>query len=273
VSHTDDYRIRAGTEEVGILLLGTSATLSRKDGRFVFSSSDLSFATSTYLRLEPVHDEHAIFELPSITRHLRGKGTVKFNTYRGALEYRMTKKGDALYLINDVPIEDYVAGVAETSPTAPVEYMKAMAVAARTYAYVTAATTKHDRQYFDVLASTADQLYLGYESERTMARVTEATVATHGMMVTYGGVPVVTPYFAHSNGHTRSWQSVWGGSSHPWLVAVTTTYDAARFKKRSGHGVGMSGYDAPTRAKSEAIDYIALLKYYYTGVDVEQIYE
>jgi peptidoglycan hydrolase-like amidase len=106
-----------------------------------------------------------------------------------------------------------------------------------------------------------------------MPRVVEAAGATRGMMVTYGGVPVVTPYFAHSNGRTRSWQSVWGGTTHPWLVSVTTTYDAAHFKQRSGHGVGMSGWDASHRATEESIDFRTLLQYYYKAVDIIQWYE
>jgi hypothetical protein len=272
VSYTDDYRVFAGAEERGILMLGQSASLSRSHGEYVFTSPDFSFTNTVYLRLVPVHDRHATLEITSMVRHMRGKEQANFNMYRGAIEYR-NNKNDVLYIINEVLLEDYVSGIAETSPNGPFEYLKAMAVAARTYAYVTASTTKHDHQDFDVVASTADQLYLGYRSEEMMPRVVEAAGATRGMMVTYGGIPVVTPYFAHSNGRTLSWQSVWGGTTHPWLVSVTTTYDAARFKKRFGHGVGMSGWDAAHRALEESVDFRALLKYYYRDVEIDQWYE
>ena len=59
----------------------------------------------------------------------------------------------------------------------------------------------------------------------------------------------------------------------PWLVAVKTNYDCARGRQKNGHGVGMSQLDASARAKEEGIDHVALVKYYYTGVEVERVYE
>ena len=39
-----------------------------------------------------------------------------------------------------------------------------------------------------------------------------------------------------------------------------------------GHGVGMSQMDASNRAKNEGLDFVDLLKYYYTGVELEKLY-
>jgi stage II sporulation protein D len=47
-------------------------------------------------------------------------------------------------------------------------------------------------------------------------------------VVTYGGTPVVTYFFASSGGETESIQNVWPGATpEPWLVGVPDPYDAA----------------------------------------------
>jgi len=43
-------------------------------------------------------------------------------------------------------------------------------------------------------------------------------------------------------------------------------------KRQLGHGVGMSQRDASLRAKNENLNFVSLLKYYYTDVEVEQLY-
>ena len=162
------------------------------------------------------------------------------------------------------------------------EYMKSQAVLERTYAYyIKESTDKHADRYFDVVASTGDQLYLGYESEKLMPRFVEAVRATRGFMVVYdvdqnpstAREIVITPYFGNSDGNTRSWQEVWGGKNDkPWLVSVPAIYDKRDRKSMYGHGVGMSQRDAMIKADEEKLDYMSLIKYYYTGVEVEQIY-
>jgi peptidoglycan hydrolase-like amidase len=91
-------------------------------------------------------------------------------------------------------------------------------------------------------------------------------------MVTYNNEIVITPYFGNADTRTRSWTEVWGGKEKPWLVPVDTTYDDRDNKKLFGHGVGMSQRDAAYRADETGADFITLLKYYYTGVDVSKIY-
>ena len=58
------------------------------------------------------------------------------------------------------------------------------------------------------------------------------------------GAQVITPYFTWSDGRTRSWTDVWGGSTKPWLVSVEAPYDVG--KNLYGHGVGMSAWDQRT---------------------------
>ncbi len=273
-SEEDDYDVFDGEVWVGVLSRGTLGVLNYVNGTYSFSGGDLLFETTSYIRLSPVNNPHAVFEIINWKRSLGWKGPKNFNMYRGALEYRMTQDTTALYVINDLLFEDYVKGISENSNGAPIEYLKAQSVAQRTYAYYIANhSDKHDKRNFDVVASTGDQLYGGYESELLMSNFVAAVEATRGYLVTYDREVVITPYFAHSDGRTRSWQEVWGGGKKPWLVSVKATYDKKKYKKMLGHGVGMSQIDASLRAKNEGVDWQTLLKYYYSGVDIEKRYQ
>jgi peptidoglycan hydrolase-like amidase len=81
---------------------------------------------------------------------------------------------------------------------------------------------------------------------------------------------VITPYFGHSDGRTRNWTEVWGGTQKAWLQSVEATYDAGL--SMFGHGVGMSCNDAAHRADEDAWTYEQLLRYYYLGTQAEKIY-
>ena len=103
-----------------------------------------------------------------------------------------------------------------------------------------------------------------------MPDVAVAGKETRGMMLSYGGDVVTAPYFGNSNGYTKSWKSVWGGSDKPWLQPVKAHYDAGR--RQFGHGVGMSQRDAHLRAKKEGLLWWELLGYYYTDTDIAWMY-
>lgn len=273
VSYEDDYQVFDGENPMGILEKDKVGFLSFDNGSYRFKGGGLDFTTDRYIRLVPAANPHAVFTLLNYERSLKWKGPRNFNAYRGALEYRLTKNGTGLYVINDLLFEDYVNGIGENANTSPMEYLKSQAVAQRTYAYYIANySTKHDARYFDVVAHTGDQLYLGYESERIMPRFVEAAKATRGYMVTYNNEIVITPYFGNTGGRTLSWTEVWGGSHKPWLVSVPATYDKRDGKRLYGHGVGMSQRDAAIRAEEEGLDWTSLVKYYYTGVEVAKIY-
>ncbi len=262
--------------------VNAKATIMKKGDTYTLKAGDIYITSPEYLRLEPKKNPHAVFTLLNYDRKVTWKGPRNFNRYRGGLEFRKTDDGNSnVYIINHLLFEDYVAGIAENSDSSPVEYLKAQSVAQRSYAYYIAEHSgKHDTRHFDVKATTADQLYLGYENERIMPNFVKAAQATRGYMVTYdvdqdkttAEDVVITPYFAHTGGRTNSWAEVWGGHK-PWLVSVKTEYDARRWSRDLGHGVGMSQVDAATRAKEEGLDWEALVKYYYTGVSVEKLYK
>ncbi|MFN8176729.1 MAG: SpoIID/LytB domain-containing protein [bacterium] len=106
---------------------------------------------------------------------------VQGRAFRGALE--ITARADSLFVVNVVPLEDYLRGVVPGEIGARVpeerEAVAAQAVAARTY------TVKRFGQYgslpFDVYASVQDQLYEGAAGEEALAD--EAIRETRGLVI------------------------------------------------------------------------------------------
>ena len=124
--------------------------------------------------------------------------------------------------VKRVPLERYVQGVvaAEVSADWPMAALEAQAVASRTYAL----TAHAGGSKFDVYSDTRSQMYLGKAAETP--RTNAAVQATAGQIVTYGGQPAITYFFASSGGQTESAQNAFPGSApEPWLVGVQDPYD------------------------------------------------
>ncbi|MFA6042701.1 MAG: SpoIID/LytB domain-containing protein [Patescibacteria group bacterium] len=61
----------------------------------------------------------------------------QYNKFRNLLEFRSTPATGKVWVINELLMEQYVSGLAETGNTGPTEFMKSLVVAARTYALFT----------------------------------------------------------------------------------------------------------------------------------------
>ncbi len=124
--------------------------------------------------------------------------------------------------VKRVPLETYVRGVvaAEMPSGWPMAALEAQAVASRTYAI----TSDAGGAKFDVYSDDRSQMYLGKAAETS--RSNSAVTATAGQVVTYGGQPAITYFFASSGGHTESVQNSFPGAApEPWLVGVSDPYD------------------------------------------------
>jgi stage II sporulation protein D len=144
-------------------------------------------------------------------------------TYRGSLELSSDGHGGVL-TVDVVGLDDYVRGVVSSEMPAgwPAAALEAQAVAARTYAI----TTGVGSSAYDLYDDTRSQVYGGVSAETP---ATDAAVAaTRGQIVTYGGRPAVTYFFASSGGYTESIQNVWTGAApEPWLTGVPDPFDGA----------------------------------------------
>jgi len=268
-----DYQVYAGDERKLVLPKNTLVKLSYEgdeNGVYIFEGGGEAFSTKEKIRMVPKDMKH-YFEIPTLARTITWKGDERFDEYRGIMEYVYSPRDQAIYVVNELPMSSYVAGIGEMSDSSPLEYMKAIMVAARSYAYYHLTNgVPADQRTYDVWASTVDQLYLGYAHEKNAPNAVKAQQETFGEMVTYDREPVVTPYFGHSDGWTRTWKQAWGGTNKEWLQQVRTPHDDG--KSMFGHGVGISMDDAAQRARVDGWDYKEILQYYYTGVSVERVY-
>lgn len=258
------YSLIVDGEDRGIIPENEVATLHYQKGEYSLESRSLLVTSTKFIRLVPGQMDN-YFSIVNLDRHLKGR-QMNFNTFRGIFEYRFSPKSSLPYLINEIYLENYVAGVAETSDASHEQYIKALQIAARTYGYANISfTPATEKRMFDVYASTIDQLYLGYNFESFSPRISRFSNETRGIMVTYKGKPVPTYYFGNSNGKTKT------KKSQPWLKSVEAKYDIGR--KMYGHGYGMSNRDASFRASKDGWEFQKILTYYYSGVKVEKMYE
>jgi stage II sporulation protein D len=148
---------------------------------------------------------------------LPGRGVLRADRLRvrGELEVRRTAGG--LQVINQVGLEDYVAGTVgrEIYVDWEPETLKAQAVVARSYALHQRAR-KLDEP-FHVGAGTGSQVYGGVDAETP--EVLMAVAATRGEYLAYHDMPILAAYHSASGGQTAGAEEVWG-ESVPYLVSV-----------------------------------------------------
>ncbi|MBD3360053.1 MAG: hypothetical protein GF365_05105 [Candidatus Buchananbacteria bacterium] len=256
-------------------LLAKISSNNQINFKFNFSSKVYSFtgsqsgSTGSYLSLK-ANTQNNVFEIISYENRPGWNPSLNDNKYLGDLEIRYSSATGRLWVINELPLETYLKGLAESSNSSPLEYQKALITAARTYAmHHYNRGTKHADEYFTIDAR-YDQVYKGYGSQTRLPKVSQAVEATKGQVVTYNNKIAITPYFSHSDGRTRSWSEVWGGDI-AWCRGVQ---EPAGYDKTTlyGHGVGMSAYGAIVLAADHAYNFEEILKYYYTGIKLKKIY-
>ena len=155
---------------------------------------------------------------------LGGAGSVRVGgaSYRGAIEVHRIASG--LEVVNEVPLEDYVAGTLhrEVSPHWEREALRAQAVAIRTYALHRMSIAPRGRLH-DLEASPGDQVYGGIEAETSGAR--RACRETQGEYLTWSGRPILAAFHSTAGGRTASAEEVWG-QPVPYLVSREVTGEA-----------------------------------------------
>ena len=160
------------------------------------------------------HDKLVIVPLAGQWLNLNG------TPYRGELRIAKSARGD-MDVINILDVEAYLYGVVpkEMSPKWHLEALKAQAIAARTYVLYQKEKSK-DRDY-DVIATTASQVYGGAGAESAMSN--QAVDETRGMVLLYDGQLALTYFHANSGGMTEEARRVWSADV-PYLNAVRDDY-------------------------------------------------
>ncbi len=256
---------------------GTSINIYYNEGKaeYSFDLVDQTIRTKKYLKFNNVND--GMWTINNYEYRPSYSKKINYNDYIGDLELRHNDCSlkdwgsceDKVWMIEELPMETYLKGIQETSNSDPIEYLKTMAVAARTYAmYHYDRNSKHKWEFYQV-DSRFDQVYKGYVSMYLVPNVGVAVDATTGIVATYDSKIIVAPYFSHSDGRTRSYLEVWK-QDVPYLISKAAPYSEG--KEMYGHGVGIDAYDALKRARNDGFTCDQLLKYYYTGIDLERVY-
>ncbi|HEY1759580.1 MAG TPA: SpoIID/LytB domain-containing protein [Bryobacteraceae bacterium] len=125
----------------------------------------------------------------------------------------------------DLPLERYVAAVlaGESSIFQSKEALKAMAVAARTYAV--RLRGRHSAEGFDFCDTTHCQRI---ELEGISARLESAAADTAGELLWYQGKPAFTPYTRDCGGRTEEAAAIWPDLAEPYLKSHEDPYCARR---------------------------------------------
>ena len=279
-------RIRLGFQGDVAAVGGGDFGIQDAEGRERFSGNFATFTTEKLAdgrvyRVVPKGD--TILQIVNWDHAPAWNENIHDNLYRGILELR--ESDGVLTIIDELPLEQYVRGIAEPLPTDPTEKSNVLAVLSRSYAYyyLQPENRKFPGEPYDGSDNPAEfQKYLGYNYE-ARGSMPAASERTRGLVVEYQGAPARTPYFNRSDGRTRAPSEIgWPVGPFPFVQVVEDPWscdgssaDIGKHlscpEEKRGHGVGLSGYGA-TGLANEGKDFREIITYYYKGVDIAQVY-
>lgn len=168
-------------------------------------------------------------KIPGKDEKIQKLGTVKGDLlvmgtrYTGNID--VWKGAKSLYIVNELPIEDYVKDVvaAEVRSDWDIEALKVQAVISRTYAiYQKIANTN---PVYHIASSVLDQVYKGNNYD---LKVASAVEETKGEILTYEGRPIEAFYHSTCGGKTENPEEVFG-KSYPYLKSVESKCDLSPY--------------------------------------------
>jgi len=212
--------------------------------------------------------------------HFRGK--IEVNYYHGKQIYP-TKSNEAvtqIWVINKLPLEQYVWGMGETTGTGPEDHVRVMTTIFRTYGdwYVENAT-KYNPLGFKIRDDSGSQIYGGYDWEKDHPDIREAADATRAQVIMYKSDVALTPYCSYTDGWTRPYpktkRSGKPDPDYPYLKSVKDNKEGIKKGLKPGQGGnhmwGLSAHGALGYAKAGK-NWQWILKHYYSKVDIKGAY-
>lgn len=226
----------------------------------------------------------SIIEVASYTDWNWNK-SANYNRFRGNLEVKYSPKSQKMWVINELPLEDYLKGIGEVNNGEDYGYIKTLIVAARTYAYY---YIKQGGKYgadeiYQLDNTPSCQLYKGYGREVLASDIVRAVNETKGEIITYSGQPIVAAYSSGAPevyiSGTRSACSVWGGkycqAGYEYLSGEVKDPAGAPYTRTAcgadNHCAGMSAAGGRQLIKNGK-SYKEVLTYYYKGTAVNKTY-
>lgn len=200
--------------------------------------------------------------------HFRGKISVKH--YHGEDIYNGNSGTvTQIWVINKLPLEQYVWGMGETTGTGDSDHTRVMAVIFRTYGkwYIDNAT-KYKPMGFKIRSDSGSQIYVGSDREETYPKVRQAAEETRGKIVKYENEVALTPYCSYTDGKTRKL------NGYPYLKSVKDPYGKKKGLKPGQDGNHMWGLSAHGSLgyAEHGKSWEWILKHYYSKVDISSEY-
>jgi hypothetical protein len=163
--------------------------------------------------------------------------------------------------VEEIRLETYLAGAvaAEIGADAPLEALKAQAVASRTYV---ASAQRHPEHNADVCTTAHCQKWKRVDPV-TAPEVFRALSETWGMVAVHDSQLISAFFFEHCDGHTRNAEEM----HIPALAYLRGVDCSCGFLTLKGHGVGMCKRGAIVMARRNA-SFEQILQHYYRGVSI-----
>jgi stage II sporulation protein D len=154
---------------------------------------------------------------------IKGNLLVMGSRYGGDID--VWKGENGLYIINELPLEEYIKAVVaeEMSVDWDMEALKAQAVVSRTYAVYQ--KSLNGNSSYHIVSSVLNQVYKGENSD---VRAAYAVAETSGEILTYNGDPIEAFYHSTCGGMTENPEDIFG-KSYPYLKPVKSSCDLSPY--------------------------------------------
>lgn len=195
------------------ITVGSFVNLKVEKNKINVHNFDKQYGSYTSLKFI-ARNPNCVFKIKSVAP------TTETHTFDDNLEVTLNK--GYIYPINNVNIEDYVAGVveAEAGKNMSFEFLKLQAIVCRTYAL--GLTNRHPNAGYQMCDNVHCQVYKG--KSRFDQNIVTAVAETQGKVIADAKFQLITAAF-HSNcgGETVNSEDVWS-ISLPYLRSVKDTF-------------------------------------------------
>ncbi len=167
--------------------------------------------------------------IPAKDEQLERMGKLSGDLFVSGIHYSgdiaVFKGKSGMYLINELPLEEYVKNVVatEVSPSWDMEALKVQAVIARTYALYQ--KMAYGNAHFDLTSSVLHQAYKGTAAD---ARIAYAVMNTEGEVLYYNGKVIEALYHSTSGGKTEDAAEVFG-KGYPYMKPVESNCEISPY--------------------------------------------
>ncbi len=160
-------------------------------------------------------------KLKSSAKILRENNESKSSSYKNTI--RISNHNNGFRIINTMGLSEYLKGVvpSESSPSWPLEALKAQSVAARSYAVFHKLSAPSSREY-DVDDTARYQVYTGVSHHHP--RTNKAVMETQNEILTYQDKVIIAFFHAYSGGETDSAKNIFKMRNIPYCKGTLENF-------------------------------------------------